>query len=79
MFIIKWLQSVGRSMALNSYLLQTLICTTIFYRFGFFVQFGRLALLSFVPLIWFINIIFAMLVEIFYARADRVVMALFNQ
>lgn len=57
-FIIKWLQSVG-FMALTSYLLQTLICTTIFYRFGFFAQFGRLALLSFVPLIWFINIIFA--------------------
>ncbi|WP_366212777.1 DUF418 domain-containing protein [Arsenophonus sp. ENCA] len=32
---------------------------TVFYRFGFFAQFGRLALLSFVPLIWFINIIFA--------------------
>ncbi|HGJ5873075.1 MAG TPA: DUF418 domain-containing protein YeiB [Arsenophonus apicola] len=57
-FIIRWLQSIGR-MALTSYLLQTLICTTIFYRLGFFAQFSRIELLLFVPLIWLINILFA--------------------
>ncbi|MFW0013620.1 MAG: DUF418 domain-containing protein [Arsenophonus endosymbiont of Dermacentor nuttalli] len=56
-FIVKWLQCVG-CMALTSYLLQTLICTAIFYHL-FFAYFYRLQLLSFVPLIWLINILFA--------------------
>jgi uncharacterized protein len=30
-------------MALSNYLLQTLICTTLFYRFGLFMKFDRLA------------------------------------
>ncbi|WP_258086337.1 DUF418 domain-containing protein YeiB [Xenorhabdus bovienii] len=53
-----WLRQVGR-MALTSYLLQTLICTTIFYRWGLFDQFTRLELLVFIPLIWAFNIWFA--------------------
>ncbi|OTA21590.1 membrane protein [Xenorhabdus beddingii] len=53
-----WLRQVGK-MALSSYLLQTLICTTIFYRFGLFGQFTRLELMAFVPFIWIVNIGFA--------------------
>jgi uncharacterized protein len=40
---------VGR-MALSNYLLQTLICTTLFYRFGLVMKFDRLQLLAFVHL-----------------------------
>ncbi|MDC9620576.1 DUF418 domain-containing protein YeiB [Xenorhabdus sp. XENO-7] len=53
-----WLRQVGR-MALTSYLLQTLICTTIFYRWGLFDRFTRLELLVFIPFIWAFNIWFA--------------------
>ncbi|OTA16421.1 membrane protein [Xenorhabdus vietnamensis] len=53
-----WLRQVGR-MALSSYLLQTLICTTIFYRFGLFDHFNRLELIAFIPFIWTFNIWFA--------------------
>ncbi len=49
---------VGR-MALTNYLLQTLICTTIFYRFGWFMAFDRLQLLAIVPLIWGVNLAFS--------------------
>ena len=42
---------VGR-MALTNYLLQTLVCTTIFYRFGLFMKFDRLQLLAFVVPVW---------------------------
>jgi uncharacterized protein len=42
---------VGR-MALSNYLLQTLICTTLFYRFGLFMKFDRLTLLAFVIPVW---------------------------
>ncbi|HGJ5875339.1 MAG TPA: DUF418 domain-containing protein [Arsenophonus sp.] len=48
-------------MVLTSYLLQALICTAIFYHIGFFAHFNRLQLLSFVPLIWLINILFAII------------------
>ena len=44
------LERVGR-MALSNYLLQTLICTTLFYRLGLFNQAGR-ALLLWVPGVW---------------------------
>ncbi|WP_323862785.1 DUF418 domain-containing protein YeiB [Xenorhabdus szentirmaii] len=53
-----WLQQVGK-MTLSSYLLQTLICTTLFYRFELFNQFTRLELMAFVPFIWALNILFA--------------------
>ncbi|WP_081306983.1 DUF418 domain-containing protein YeiB [Edwardsiella tarda] len=45
------LERVGR-MALSNYLLQTLICTTLFYRLGLFNQAGRAALLLWVPGVW---------------------------
>lgn len=49
---------VGR-MALSNYLLQTLICTTLFYQFGLFMKFNRLQLLAFVPPVWAVNILFS--------------------
>ena len=49
---------VGR-MALTNYLLQTLICTTLFYRFGLFMKYDRLQLLAFVPPVWAVNLLFS--------------------
>lgn len=51
---------VGR-MALSNYLLQTLICTTLFYRFGLFMKFDRLQLLAFVIPIWAVNMVFSVI------------------
>ena len=49
---------VGR-MALTNYLLQTLICTTLFYRFDLFMKYDRLQLLAFVPAVWTVNLLFS--------------------
>lgn len=49
---------VGR-MALSNYLLQTLICTTLFYHLALFMKFDRLQLLAFVPAVWAVNILFS--------------------
>ncbi|QCR36597.1 DUF418 domain-containing protein YeiB [Nissabacter sp. SGAir0207] len=54
--VCDWLSQVGR-MALTNYLVQTLICTTIFYRFGWVQHFGRLQLLAFVPAVWLVNLL----------------------
>ncbi|CAQ84986.1 MULTISPECIES: DUF418 domain-containing protein YeiB [Photorhabdus] len=53
-----WLRQVGR-MAMSNYLLQTLICTALFYHFKLFGQFSRLELLAFIPIIWAVNILFS--------------------
>lgn len=49
---------VGR-MALSNYLLQTLICITLFNKLGLFMKFDRLQLLAFVPAVWAVNLLFS--------------------
>lgn len=56
--VIAWLKDVGR-MALSNYILQTLICTTVFYHLGYFNQFTRAELLIFIPIIWLANLLFS--------------------
>lgn len=51
---------VGR-MALSNYLLQTLICTTLFYHFDLFMKFDRLQLLAFVIPVWGVNLVFSVI------------------
>ena len=53
------LACVGR-MALTNYLLQSLICTTLFHRFGLFMKFDRFQLLAFVPAVWAVNLLFSL-------------------
>lgn len=74
MRIAHWLTLVGR-MALSNYLLQTLICTTLFYRFGLYEQFDRLQLLAFVPLVWLANGVFRTVAALFRSGADGMVVA----
>lgn len=54
------LAKVGR-MTLSNYLLQTLVCTTLFYRLGGYRHFDRLSLLAIVPAVWAINLAFSLL------------------
>lgn len=54
-----WFTQIGR-MALSNYLLQTLICTTLFYHFELFERFNRLQLLAIVPVVWLINLLFSL-------------------
>ncbi|MHA3256623.1 DUF418 domain-containing protein YeiB [Yersinia pseudotuberculosis] len=65
--ISHWLAKVGR-MALSNYLLQTLICTLIFYHFGLYQQLDRLQLLAVVPLVWACNVIFSLLWLRYFAQ-----------
>lgn len=51
---------VGR-MALSNYLLQTVICTTLFYRLGLFMKFDRFQLMAFVIPVWMVNMIFSVI------------------
>lgn len=51
---------VGR-MALTNYLLQTLICTTLFFHFGLFLHFDRPQLLLMVLPVWLANLLFSAL------------------
>jgi uncharacterized protein len=60
LWMVSAIACVGR-MALSNYLLQTLICTTLFYRFGLFMKFDRLTLLAFVIPVWVINLAFSVL------------------
>lgn len=57
---VGWIGCVGR-MALTNYLLQTVICTILFYHFGLFMKLDRLSLLMLVPFIWIVNILFSVL------------------
>lgn len=56
LLLVKWIGCVGR-MALSNYLLQTLLCTTLFSYFGLFLKYDRLTLLSMVPGIWAFNLL----------------------
>lgn len=58
--LVGYLAKVGR-MSLSNYLLQSLICIMLFYRFGWYQQLDRLSLLLVVPAIWCINIMFSVL------------------
>ncbi|TNL08508.1 hypothetical protein CYD30_16460 [Kosakonia cowanii] len=58
--LVSAIACVGR-MALTNYLLQTLICTTLFNHFGLFMRFDRLQLLAIVPAVWAVNILFSVL------------------
>ena len=53
---------------LSNYLLQTLLCTLIFYHFGLYQQLDRLQLLAIVPLVWLCNILFSLLWLHYFAQ-----------
>jgi uncharacterized protein len=47
-------------MALSNYLLQTLLCTTLFNHFGWFNRLDRPQLLVVVLLVWLVNLLFSL-------------------
>lgn len=67
LWIVSAVACVGR-MALSNYILQTLICTTLFYRFGLFMKFDRLTLLAFVIPVWIVNVVFSVVWLRFFRR-----------
>ena len=66
-------------MALSNYILQTLICTTLFYRFGLFMKFDRLTLLAFVIPVWIVNVVFSVVWLRFSVRPAGMGMATVNR
>lgn len=56
--LVSAITCVGR-MALSNYLLQTILCTTLFNHLGLFMKFDRLQLLAFVPAVWVVNLLFS--------------------
>jgi len=60
--VFRALEAVGR-LALSNYLLQTLICTTLFYGYGFgrFGTIGYPALFAVAGAVWVVNIVFSLL------------------
>lgn len=64
---VKWISCVGR-MALTNYLLQTVICTTVFYHFGLFMKLDRLDLLMTVPAVWCVNLLVSVLWLHFFSQ-----------
>lgn len=58
--ITRAVSCVGR-MALSNYLLQTLVCTTVFNSFGWFNQLNRVQLLAIVAAVWLVNGFFSTL------------------
>lgn len=66
-------------MALSNYILQTLICTTLFYRFGLFMKFDRLTLLAFVIPVWIVNVVFSVVWLRFFRQGAGMGMATVNR
>lgn len=63
--VTRYLICTGR-MAVSNYLLQTLLCSLLFYRFGGYAQFTLPQLMGFVPAIWATNLVFSTLWLRFY-------------
>lgn len=59
-WLARLLCRVGR-MALSNYLLQTLLCTTLFYHLGEFGRWRRSELMLLVPIVWLILLLFSWL------------------
>lgn len=53
--LMTWLSSAGR-MALTNYLMQTLICTMLFYGFGWFGEVSRMGQAEIVLMVWLVQL-----------------------